>query len=190
MKPDRLAVFARFVLDLTTLSKCTDKHVAAIIVDAEGTQILSIGINGGPKGGKDCLCTFGGKYTCAHAEANALVKCHADCRGAAMICSFSPCVTCATLIINAGISEVYYLTKYKDDTGVNMLLDAGINVVDCGLSEDITSHQLQGFSEIGETLTDNIVSSFRREVNNVILAVVCGVACIICSALLIQHFLG
>jgi deoxycytidylate deaminase len=96
----RIRVFKRFVEDLATLSKCTDKHVAAIIIDKEATQVFSIGVNGGPKGGLDCLCTLGGKYTCAHAEANALAKCKMDCHGATMICTMSPCVTCATLIVN------------------------------------------------------------------------------------------
>ena len=124
----RIQVFKRFVEDLATLSKCTDKHIAAIIVDNEATQVYSIGINGGPKGGQDCLCTLGGKYTCAHAEANALAKCTADCHGKMMICMMSPCVTCATLIVNAGIASVYYINKYKDDTGLQILQQAGIRV--------------------------------------------------------------
>lgn len=124
----RIQVFKRFVEDLATLSKCTDKHVAAIIIDKEATQVFSIGVNGGPKGGLDCLCTLGGKYTCAHAEANALAKCKQDCRGATMICTMSPCVTCATLIVNAGITQVYYINKYKDDMGLQILQQAGIRV--------------------------------------------------------------
>lgn len=124
----RIQVFKRFVEDLATLSKCTDKHVAAIIIDKEATQVFSIGVNGGPKGGLDCLCTLSGKYTCAHAEANALAKCKQDCRGATMICTMSPCVTCATLIVNAGISCVYYINKYKDDMGLQILQQAGIRV--------------------------------------------------------------
>lgn len=128
MTNPRIQVFKRFVEDLATLSKCTDKHVAAIIIDKEATQVFSIGVNGGPKGGLDCLCTLGGKYTCAHAEANALAKCKQDCRGATMICTMSPCVTCATLIVNAGISCVYYINKYKDDMGLQILQQAGIRV--------------------------------------------------------------
>ena len=128
MTNPRIQVFKRFVEDLATLSKCTDKHVAAIIINKEATQVFSIGVNGGPKGGLDCLCTLGGKYTCAHAEANALAKCKQDCHGATMICTMSPCVTCATLIVNAGITQVYYINKYKDDMGLQILQQAGIRV--------------------------------------------------------------
>lgn len=124
----RINVFARFVNDLTTLSKCTDKHTAAIIIDTEATQVYSIGINGGPKHGLDCLCTLGGKYTCAHAEAQALVKCKQSCEGATMICSLSPCVTCATLIANSGIANVIFLKAYKDPAGLAILQTAGIGI--------------------------------------------------------------
>lgn len=127
-KNPRIAVFVRFVEDLAKLSKCTDKGVAAIIIDDEASQVYSIGINGGPKHGRNCLCTLGGKYTCAHAEANALAKCTVDCHGKTMLCKLSPCVTCATLIVNAGISKVLYIDAYKDDTGLQILAEAGIRV--------------------------------------------------------------
>lgn len=125
---DRLIVFAKFVENLAQISKCTDKKVAAIITDTLASQIYSIGVNGGPKGGLDCLCALGGKYTCAHAEANALVKCTVDCTNKVMICSMSPCITCATLIVNSGINAFYYLNEYHDNTGLKILKDAGIIV--------------------------------------------------------------
>lgn len=124
----RLSVFARFVADLTTLSKCTDKHTAAIIVNGCGDQIYSIGINGGARHDTDCLCVLPGKYTCIHAEQNAIAKCTAVDDRKIMICSYSPCVTCAALIINSGFSEVYFLEEYKDKTGIQMLRRAGIHV--------------------------------------------------------------
>ena len=128
MKSNRLLVFKHFIEELATLSKCTDKHVAAIITNEDLSQIFSIGVNGGPKGGTECLCNLGGKYTCAHAEANALVKCTVDCHGKTLLCTLSPCVNCATLIINAGISTVYYIKEYKDATGIGLMQYAGINV--------------------------------------------------------------
>lgn len=126
----RLMVFKRFVLDLTTLSKCTDKHVACIITDAAGQQIYSIGINGGPKGGPDCLCHLDStKYTCVHAEANALAKCTTNDPNKVVISSYSPCVTCASLMINSGVSILYYCGVYKSRTGLELLHAAGIKTV-------------------------------------------------------------
>lgn len=126
----RIEVFRDFVMNLAALSKCKDKGVAAIITDKDGTQVYSIGINGGPRHGVDCLCGLGGKYTCVHAEANALAKCTVVDPQKVFFCSFSTCVTCAALIVNSGASAVYYVEQYKDDTGLQILQSAGI-VVKC-----------------------------------------------------------
>ena len=126
----RIEVFRDFVMNLAALSKCKDKGVAAIITDKDGTQVYSIGINGGPRHGVNCLCKLGGKYTCVHAEANALAKCTVADPQKVFFCSFSPCITCAALIVNSGASAVYYVEQYKDDTGLQILQSAGI-VVKC-----------------------------------------------------------
>lgn len=128
MTSERLSVFYKFVCMLSSLSKCSDKKQAAIIVDKELSQVYSIGLNGGPKHGTDCLCKLGGKYTCIHAETQALAKAHCDTTGMTMICTMSPCVTCAAQIINCGIKHVIYVDAYKDDTGIKMLEEAGVEV--------------------------------------------------------------
>lgn len=131
MVKDRIAVFANFVHDLSALSKCEERKVAAIITDRELTQIYSIGLNGGPKGLVDCMCKIDGKYGCVHAEINALIKCRSDAPGKVMFVSLSPCKQCAAAIINApgGFSTVYYLQQWKDTTGIELLKKAGIRCV-------------------------------------------------------------
>lgn len=146
----RMMVFKRFVTDLESLSKCTDKHVAAIIIDKHASQVYSIGVNGGPKGGPDCLCTLGGKYTCAHAEANAIAKCPVDCKDKVMICTMAPCITCATLIINSGIKELYYIHSYHDITGIKLMLEAGLTVVRLD-EKGYAEKTLTEFEEAGES---------------------------------------
>lgn len=127
----RLKVFKNFVLNLADLSKCSEKHVAAIITDKDLSQVYSIGINGGPKGLMDCMCTLPGKYGCIHAEINALIKCRSNAENKIMIISLSPCIACAAAIINApgSFSKVYYVNNWKDDTGVKLLTKAGISVI-------------------------------------------------------------
>ena len=125
----RLEVFKAFVDNLSTLSKCTEKQVAAIITDSELTQVYSIGINGGPTKLADCMCMLEGKYGCIHAEINALVKCKVDTTGACMFITLSPCKQCAAAIINAGISTVYFLNDWKDMSGLNLLSNAGIKLM-------------------------------------------------------------
>lgn len=127
----RLKVFKNFTLELASLSKCTEKQVAAIIVDKNLTQVLSIGINGGPAGLVDCMCKLGDKYSCVHAEMNALVKCKSDAKDKVMIVTLSPCKMCAAAIINApgSFSRVYYVYPWKDNTGIQLLNKAGIPTI-------------------------------------------------------------
>lgn len=127
----RVHVFKRFVQDLSTLSKCTERKVAAVITDKDMSQVYSIGLNGGPKGLADCLCVIDGKYGCIHAEQNALIKCLSDAPDKVMFVTLSPCKQCAAAIINApgGFSAVYYLESWKDSTGIKLLEAAGIKVI-------------------------------------------------------------
>lgn len=131
MKFSRINVFAKFANDLSTLSKCEERGVAAIITDKDMTQVYSIGINGGPKGLADCMCNIDGKYGCLHAEINALVKCRSSEPGKVMFITLSPCKQCAAAIINApgGFSTVYYMEQWKDQTGIELLKNAGIKCI-------------------------------------------------------------
>ena len=128
MYKTRLLVFKTFVLDLSSLSKCTERKVAAIITDDRLQQIYSIGINGGPKYQADCLCITDGKYGCIHAEINALIKCTDSKDNKIMICSLLPCKQCATAIVNAPyrFNAVYYVDNWKDTNGLDILINAGI----------------------------------------------------------------
>lgn len=127
----RTKIFADFTQNLATLSKCNERKVAAVITDKDMTQVYSIGVNGGPKGLVDCMCSIDGKYGCVHAEINALVKCRSDAPDKVMFVTLSPCKQCAAAIINApgGFSTVYYLESWKDSTGVKLLEAAGIKVI-------------------------------------------------------------
>ena len=127
---DRMNVFKSFTQDLASLSKCSERHVAAIITDRELTQVFSIGVNGGPKGLADCMCNIDGKYGCIHAEMNALIKCTNSDSKKVMFVTLSPCKQCAAAIINApgGFAAVYYFEKWKDDSGIKLLKAAGIHV--------------------------------------------------------------
>lgn len=138
MSKERLMVFKRFTVDMSTLSKCQDKGNACVITDASGSQVYAIGINGGAKGGPDCLCHLDGtKYTCVHAEANALAKNTSTDPNKCVICTQAPCVTCAALMVNSGVKQVYYINKYKSEAGIKILKDAGAYV------QDISDEQIQ-----------------------------------------------
>ncbi|MBO5688911.1 MAG: cytidine deaminase, partial [Lentisphaeria bacterium] len=69
---------------------------------------------------------------CSHAEENAIVQ--AACygiavKGATLYTTFSPCLQCAKMIINAGIAEVIYFQHYTiDDISLALLREAGVVV--------------------------------------------------------------
>lgn len=130
----KLQVFADFVDNLSKLSKCKEKQVAAVITDKYMMQVYSIGLNGGARGLGDCLCETSGKYGCVHAEINALIKCRSDANDKVMFVTLSPCVACAAAIINApgSFSAVYYLEEWKNDEGLKLLRKSGIKTEKIG----------------------------------------------------------
>lgn len=128
---EKIKVFAEYTRSLSSLSKCEERKVAAIITDKDLTQIYSIGINGGPKGLVNCMCKLEGKYGCIHAEINALIKCRSNATDKVMFITLSPCVACAAAIINApgSFSTIYYLEEWKNTEGIKLLKCAGIKCV-------------------------------------------------------------
>lgn len=130
----KLQVFADFVDNLSKLSKCKEKQVAAVITDKDMMQVYSIGLNGGARGLDDCLCETTGKYGCVHAEINALIKCRSDAADKVMFVTLSPCVACAAAIINApgSFSAVYYIEEWKNDEGLKLLRKSGIKTEKIG----------------------------------------------------------
>ena len=66
-----------------------------------------------------------------HAESNAIMKVAKstmNCKGAELYTTTCPCFDCAKLIIQAGITKVYYTEDYRDMTGVELLKKANIEV--------------------------------------------------------------
>lgn len=66
-----------------------------------------------------------------HAESNAIMKVAKStmsCEGATLYTTTCPCFDCAKLIIQAGISKVYYTEDYRDMGGVELLQCADIIV--------------------------------------------------------------
>lgn len=136
------SVFASFVENLADLSKCKDRHVACIICDSDMKQIYSIGVNGGPSGIEDleCLCSSDKtKYSCIHAEANALIKLTTRVEHKIMICSLSPCLQCASMIINepCGFYAVLFMNRHKDTEALRILIDANILVGQLSLNGEV-----------------------------------------------------
>ena len=114
------------------LSYCVRKKVGAIIV--KDRMIISDGYNGTPSGFENCCEDEQGltSWYVLHAEANAILKVARStqsCEGATLYITMSPCKDCSKLIHQAGITRVVYLEGYKDNSGIDFLLKAKVDVV-------------------------------------------------------------
>lgn len=113
-------------------SYCKRRKVGALIV--KDKMIISDGYNGTPSGFEN-ICEDENNETKAyvlHAEANAITKVacsHNSSLGATMYVTTSPCIECAKLIIQAGITRVVYNQKYRRTDGASLLERAGVEVV-------------------------------------------------------------
>ena len=121
------------------LSHARRLHVGAIVVKDD--RIISIGYNGMPAGwdnncedelhqpvGRVNLVT---KPEVLHAETNAiakLAKSNESGLGASMFITHAPCLDCAKLIYQSGISSVLYRDAYRDTSGITFLEKSGITV--------------------------------------------------------------
>lgn len=105
--------------------------VGAIIVSEDNTRMLSMGYNGNYKGGPhEHECSVPGQSGFIHAEVNALVKCDFNFpKKKIMYVTHSPCRSCSKLLINADISRVVYLDEYRDISGLDILKESGVEVI-------------------------------------------------------------
>ena len=129
-------------------SNCVKRKVAAVIT--KDRRIISTGYNGTPRGVRNCneggcpRCNAfaeGGtrldECLCSHAEENTITQAAyhgVTVRGGTIYTTFSPCLTCTKMIINAGIEEVVYSAEYPlGDTALNLLREAGVKLRNIGL---------------------------------------------------------
>lgn len=112
-------------------SYCKRRQVGALIV--KDKMIISDGYNGTPSGFEN-VCEDENNVTkpyVLHAEANAITKMARSSNnsdGATLYVTAAPCIECAKLIIQAGISRVIYSEEYRIEDGINLLRRAGIEV--------------------------------------------------------------
>lgn len=124
---------------------CPRAQVGAVLV--RESRIVSTGYNGAPSGfshcdhvgcfWKFCLtcgkdrpapecpgCRYKGCERSIHAEENAIVFAARNglkTAGSELFVTHSPCTRCAMLIINAGITAVYYKELARDTYGLTLL---------------------------------------------------------------------
>ncbi len=113
-------------------SYCKRRQVGALLV--KDRMIISDGYNGTPAGFEN-ICEDEEGHTkpyVLHAEANAITKVAKsgnNSKGATMYVTTAPCLECAKLIIQAGITRLVYKDDYRVSDGIDLLRRAGIEIV-------------------------------------------------------------
>lgn len=131
--------YLRIAREWSKLSHCKRKQVGALIV--KDRMIISDGYNGTPTGFENPCEDEEGytKWYVLHAEANAILKVAAStqsCQGATLYITMSPCKECSKLIHQAGIKRLVYHIDYKDNSGLNFLKKAGVDIQQIDELED------------------------------------------------------
>lgn len=140
-RPDWDEYFMQIARIAALRSNCMKRKVAAVIV--KDRRIISTGYNGTPRGVKNCneggcprcngFADSGsalGDCFCSHAEENAIVQAAYHGIGvskATLYTTYSPCLICTKMIINAGINEVVYNLDYPlGEVARDLLAEAGV----------------------------------------------------------------
>ena len=126
------------------LSHARRLHVGAVIVKDD--TVISYGYNGMPAGwdnncedeiyveaevGEDFDVVLKTRPEVLHAESNAiakLAKSNNSGLGADLFVTHMPCLDCAKLIYQSGISRVWYGANYRDDAGIKFLEKSNVQV--------------------------------------------------------------
>lgn len=124
--------FMDITFQVAKRSTCDRARVGSIVV--KDRRILTTGYNGAPAGLPHCdevghLMIANHCVRTLHAEQNALIQAAlhgVSVAGGTIYVTHQPCLTCAKMIINAGIKRVVYGGQYPDENAVAFLREAGV----------------------------------------------------------------
>jgi len=142
-RPDWNQYFMSIAELVASRSTCLRRKVGAVIV--KDKRILSTGYNGAPSGIRHCEETgclreklnvpSGQRHELCrglHAEQNAIIQAAlhgVEIKGSDLYCTNQPCIICTKMIINAGIKRIFYKDGYPDEMSIEMLNEAGIELI-------------------------------------------------------------
>lgn len=104
---------------VSNLSKDPNTKVGAVIVSND--KQLSIGYNGFAKGFEmDTINNWENRELkhklVVHAEINAIANCPFNTQDCSIYLTIAPCHRCIPVLINAGITHVYFLSEYVNES--------------------------------------------------------------------------
>jgi dCMP deaminase len=133
--------FMKIAFMVAERSTCIRRQVGAVAV--KGRRILATGYNGAPANVSHCDVTGclreqlkvppGMRHEICrglHAEQNVIIQAASygiSLEGAELYCTAQPCGICSKMLINCGITSIYYARAYPDELASAMLDEAGVN---------------------------------------------------------------
>lgn len=116
-------MYMNMAILVSNYSYAERKKVGAIIVDKY--HCLAEAYNGMPRGwDNNCEVDNITNTEVLHAESNLLSKLlikGISSKNTTVYITLSPCIHCAKLLYQAGVSRIIYLEKYRDDSGLLFL---------------------------------------------------------------------
>ena len=130
---------------VATWSSCYQENRQIGAVIAKNKRVITTGYNGASSGIESCK----DRGTCmrrdmgipsgtrhelcyaTHAEQNAIIQAARlgiAIEGATLYCTHQPCIICAKMIINSGISRIVYKHGYPDEFSLKLLQEAGVQI--------------------------------------------------------------
>lgn len=135
MRPDWDSYFLKIAFAVSERSTCDRAFVGCVLVLDK--RILTTGFNGSPSGQPHCddvghLLVEGHCVRTIHAETNAIIQAAlhgVSTRGATCYVTHFPCLNCAKVLINAGITRLVYAVEYRvDPIALQFLRDAHVEI--------------------------------------------------------------
>ena len=135
--------FMQIAILVSSRSTCIRRKVGAIIV--KDKRILTTGYNGVPRRLAHCrevgclrekmgISSGKNQELCRglHAEQNAIIQAALHgitIQNSYLYCTEQPCITCAKMIVNAGIVKILYLNSYPDELARTILKETGVEEI-------------------------------------------------------------
>jgi len=132
--------FMSIAAQVSGRSTCLRRQTGAVLV--KDKRILATGYNGVPSGLAHCeqagclreqrqIASGSHHELCRgiHAEQNAVIQAAKHgiaIDGSAVYSTHQPCVLCAKILLNAGVTDIVYRDPYPDELSEELLAEAGV----------------------------------------------------------------
>ena len=126
----KIKTFLNIAKQISLLSSCERLKVGAVITD-QSFKVISMGYNGHANitQHSDCKIKQPGLCQCIHREQNRIMfgGHYYHLKNKKIFITDSPCFLCSKMIVQFGISQIYYINRYRDTAPLQYLLKCRVS---------------------------------------------------------------